>query len=85
LNAHGGWNVQGSRVCSQGSQQGNNGGIWRSQGDAREGQITLLYKSGQSETLPYRVSQDPRDRSGYGPAVTIGPTKYQKSGPGNCR
>ena len=75
-----GFGNAGSAVTSR-----NNGGTWRSQGDALEGQITLLYNSGQSETLPYRVSQDPRDRSGYGPAVTIGPTKYQKAGPGNCR
>ena len=63
----------------------NNGGTWSSQGDALQGQITLSYNNGQSETLPYRVSQDPRDRGGYGPGVTIGSTKYQKSGPGNCR
>lgn len=38
----------------------------------------------QSETLEYRVSRDPKDRSGYGPGVTIGSTKYQKTGPGTC-
>jgi hypothetical protein len=62
----------------------NNGGTWSSQGDALSGQITLTYNNGQSETLQYRVSQDPKDRGGYGPGVTIGSTKYQKSGPGNC-
>jgi hypothetical protein len=62
----------------------NNGGTWSSQGDALVGQITLTYNNGQSETLQYRVSQDPKDRGGYGPGVTIGSTKYQKTGPGNC-
>ena len=62
----------------------NNGGTWNSQGDALQGTITLNYGNGQSETLEYRVSQDPQDRSGYGAGVTIGSTKYQKTGYGNC-
>jgi hypothetical protein len=62
----------------------NNDGTWSSQGDALAGTITLTYGSGQSEILEYRVSQDPKDRSVHGPGVTIGSTKYQKTGPGTC-
>jgi len=62
----------------------NNGGTWSSQGDATQGTIILNYSNGQSETLRYQVSQDPKDRSAYGFGVTIGTTKYQKAGPGNC-
>jgi hypothetical protein len=62
----------------------DNGGTWSSQGDATQGTIILNYNGGQSETLEYRVSQDPKDRSPYGSGVTIGSTKYQKTGPGQC-
>jgi hypothetical protein len=62
----------------------NNSGTWSSQGDASQGTIILNYKNGQRETLEYRVSQDPKDRSPYGSGVTIGSTKYQKSGYGQC-
>lgn len=61
----------------------NNGGTWSSEGDGESGQLTLLYGNGATETLPYRVSRDPRDRSAYGPAVSIGDTKYQRTG--DCR
>lgn len=63
----------------------NNGGRWSSVGDGMQGSITLTYNNGQSETLNYRVSQDPRDRSAYGAGMVIGPTKYQKTGTGDCR
>jgi len=80
-----GGEMSGSGSAGSAVTNHNNGGTWSSQGDALQGQITLSYNNGQRETLPYRVSQDARDRSAYGAAVTIGNTKYQKSGPGNCR
>ncbi len=61
----------------------HNGGTWSSEGDRESGQLTLLYRDGSTETLPYRVSRDPRDQSAYGPAVSIGDTKYQRTG--DCR
>jgi hypothetical protein len=54
-------------------------------GDGMQGSITLTYNNGQSETLNYRVLEDPRDRSAYGAGMVIGPTKYQRTGTGDCR
>jgi hypothetical protein len=61
------------------------GGSWISEGDAENGQLVLTYGGGGAETLAYRVSHDPRDRSAFGPAVVIGNTKYQRTGNGECR
>jgi hypothetical protein len=61
-----------------------NGGTWQATGDAFTGQLTLTWGNGTSTTLPYRVSQDPKDRSGYGPGVVFGDTLYQKTGAGGC-
>ena len=64
------------------SRQG--GGTWQASGDGLSGTITLTWGNGTSSTLPYRVSQDPKDRSGFGPGVQIGEATYQKTGPGGC-
>jgi hypothetical protein len=61
-----------------------NHGTWAATGDASSGTLTLTYGSGASESLPFRVSTRPQDRSAYGPGVTIGDTLYQKTGPGDC-
>jgi hypothetical protein len=69
----------GSAVTSR-----QNGGTWQATGDGFNGIITLTWGNGAVSTLNYRVSQDPKDRSGYGPGVQIGDTLYQKTGPGGC-
>jgi len=61
-----------------------NGGTWRAVGDASAGTITLTFGDGTVTTLPYRASQDPKDRSAYGAALRVGDTLYQKTGPGGC-
>lgn len=35
---------------------------------------------GERMELDYQVSTDPRDMSGYGPAITVDGVKYQKTG-----
>lgn len=37
-----------------------------------------------TRSLPYRVSTNPRDRSGYGAALYFGNDLYQKTGDGRC-
>ncbi|MBI5067226.1 MAG: hypothetical protein HZB56_03230 [Deltaproteobacteria bacterium] len=69
----------GSAVVSRG-----NGGTWTAAGDATSGSLTLTWSGGGTTTLRYQASQDPRDRSGWGPALRIGDTLYQKAGPGDC-
>jgi len=59
-------------------------GTWSAQGTALGGTLTLQYASGEVQELAYEASQDPRDRSGYGPALIIGGRKYQKTGDGSC-
>lgn len=59
-------------------------GTWSAQGTALSGTLTLQYASGEVQQLAYEASQDPRDRSGYGPALIIGGRKYQKTGDGSC-
>jgi hypothetical protein len=61
-----------------------NGGTWQAVGDAFAGTITLTFGDGTVTSLPYRASQDPKDRSAYGPALRVGDTLYQKTGPGGC-
>jgi hypothetical protein len=68
----------GSAVTSR-----QNGGTWQATGDGA-GIITLTWNNGGVTTLNYRVSTNPKDRSGYGPGVQIGDTLYQKTGPGGC-
>ena len=75
-----------SNSGANGTAYGNraSGGTWTAQGDQFQGTIILMYGNGQQEQLPYQVSTDPKDRSGYGPALRIGSTLYQKTGPGGC-
>jgi hypothetical protein len=69
----------GSAVTSRQS-----GGTWQATGDGFAGQVTLTWGDGTVSTLPYRVSQDAKDRSFYGPGVQIGDTLYQRTGNGGC-
>ncbi|MGC4116761.1 MAG: hypothetical protein QM765_19820 [Myxococcales bacterium] len=62
------------------ASQAGRAGTWTAQGDDREGTLWLAWNGGASEELPYRVSLDPRDRSGYGPAVRFGQRTYQRTG-----
>ncbi|MFO0728168.1 MAG: hypothetical protein U1E65_30585 [Myxococcota bacterium] len=78
-----GGEMAGSGAAGSAVTNHNNGGTWSAEGEGDAGQITLSYGNGQSEVLPYRISRDPRDQSGYGPAVVIGSTKYQRVG--DCR
>lgn len=64
---------------------GGGGGTWTADGDEFHGTAIVSYPNGQRETYEYVVSTDPKDRSGYGPAVSFGGTKYQRTGDGNCR
>lgn len=75
-----GGELAGSGAAGSAVTAHNNQGTWSAEGDGDSGQLTLLYANGTSETLPYRVSHDPRDRSAFGPAVSIGDTKYQRTG-----
>ena len=61
------------------------GGRWSAEGDELQGTVTVTYADGRSERYPYVASTDPRDRSAYGPAVSFGGRKYQRSGDGACR
>lgn len=64
---------------------GGGGGTWTADGDEFHGTAIVTHPNGQRETYEYVVSTDPKDRSGYGPAVSFGGTKYQRTGDGNCR
>jgi hypothetical protein len=58
----------------------NNAGSWRAEG----GTLILEFGDGTSAQVPFRVSQDPKDRGGYGPGVYFGSDLYQKTGAGDC-
>ena len=80
----------GSETSSSGSAgsagiQHGAGGRWSVVGDELQGTVTVTYADGRSERYPYVTSMDPRDRSGYGPAVSFGGRKYQRTGDGSCR
>lgn len=60
------------------------GGSWKAQGDASGGTLLLQFSDGGTAEVPYKVSTDPKDRSGYGPAVWIGNDLFQKNGSGDC-
>ncbi len=64
--------------------QRSGGGTWTAQGNQMQGVLILTHANGQQEQLPYQVSTNPKDRSGYGPALQIGGTLYQKTGAGAC-
>mgnify|MGYP000877327870 CR=1 FL=1 len=76
--------LAGSGSAGSAVTSSRNGGTWRASGDAFAGQVTLTWGDGTTTVLPYRVSQDPKDRSGWGPGVQIGDTLYQKTGNGGC-
>lgn len=59
-------------------------GRWSASGDAQRGTLVLQHADGRIDEVPYVVSQDRADQSGYGPAVTFGGTKYQRTGDGSC-
>ena len=60
-------------------------GRWTAQGNERRGTLTLNFAAGRQEQIPYETSTNPKDRSGYGPAVIFDGTTYQRTGDGNCR
>lgn len=70
---------------SAGSAYGSSGqgGTWSATGDAGGGTL-LLQGDGGTRSVPWRVSTNPRDRSGYGPAIYLGNDLYQKVGEGRC-
>ncbi len=64
---------------------GGDSGRWTAQGNEMRGTLTLSFANGQQEQIPYATSTNPKDRSGYGPAVIFDGTNYQRTGDGNCR
>jgi hypothetical protein len=64
---------------------GGDSGSWTAQGNERRGTLTLSFANGRQEQMPYETSTNPKDRSGYGPAVIFDGTTYQRTGDGNCR
>lgn len=60
-------------------------GRWTAQGNEMRGTLTLSFADGRREQIPYETSTNPKDRSGYGPAVIFDGTNYQRTGDGNCR
>jgi hypothetical protein len=81
---------EGGEVFSSGGAglamgQSGNGGQWTVQGDEVQGTIFLTYDNGESAHQDYRVSTDPRDMSGYGPALFFGRSKWLRTGNGACQ
>ena len=64
---------------------GGDSGRWTAQGNETRGTLTLSFANGQQEQIPYATSTNPKDRSGYGPAVSFDGTMYQRTGDGSCR
>jgi hypothetical protein len=60
-------------------------GRWTAQGNELRGTLTLMFNDGRREQIEYQTSVNPKDRSGYGPAVIFDGTNYQRTGDGNCR
>ncbi len=60
-------------------------GRWTAQGDELRGTLTLMFNDGRREQIGYETSLNPKDRSGYGPAVIFDGTNYQRTGDGFCR
>jgi hypothetical protein len=60
-------------------------GRWTAQGNELRGTLTLLFNDGRREQIEYQTSLNPKDRSGYGPAVKFDGTMFQRTGDGNCR
>lgn len=64
---------------------GGDSGRWTAQGNEMRGTLTLSFANGQQEQIPYETSTNPKDRSGYGPAMIFDGTTFQRTGDGNCR
>jgi hypothetical protein len=60
-------------------------GRWTAQGDESRGTLILEFSDGRREQIGYETSTNPKDRSGYGPAVIFDGTNYQRTGDGTCR
>ena len=60
-------------------------GRWTAQGDELRGTLTLMFTDGRREQIGYETSLNPKDRSGYGPAVIFDGTNYQRTGGGSCQ
>jgi hypothetical protein len=60
-------------------------GRWTAQGNEMRGTLTLTFSDGRREQIPYETSTNPKDRSGYGPAVIFDGTNYQRTGDGHCQ
>ncbi len=60
-------------------------GRWTAVGDELRGTLTLMFTDGRREQIGYETSLNPKDRSGYGPAVIFDGTNYQRTGDGHCR
>lgn len=59
-------------------------GRWTAQGDESRGTLILEFSDGRREQIGYETSTNPKDRSGYGPAVFFDGTNYQRTGDGSC-
>jgi hypothetical protein len=80
----------GSETGSSGSSgtagiSSGDSGRWSAQGNEMRGTVTLKFNDGRQEQIPYETSTNPKDRSGYGPAVIFDGTNYQRTGDGHCR
>ena len=60
-------------------------GRWSATGNQQNGTLTLQYSDGSVVQVPYVVSQNPADRSGWGPAVSFDGILFQRTGDGVCR
>jgi len=76
--------MAGAGAAGSAATSNRRAGTWQAVGDGAAGTLRLRWGDGSSSTLPYRVSQDPRDRSAHGPGMRIGDTLYQKTGNGGC-
>lgn len=59
-------------------------GRWTAEGDELRGTVTLMFTDGRRQQVGYETSLNPKDRSGYGPAVIFDGTNYQRTGDGSC-
>lgn len=75
--------LAGSGAAGSAYTSNDQGGSWSATGDASGGTL-VLQGDGGTRSLPWRVSTNPRDRSGYGPALYLGNDLYQKVGEGRC-
>lgn len=76
--------MAGSGAAGSAYTSNGQGGSWSASGDASGGSLVLQPDGGGARSLNWRVSTNPRDRSGWGPALYIGNELYQKVGEGRC-